>query len=147
MATLLVARDVPEAGGDTIFANQYLALAGLSDTLRAQTGQLTGVASSAKADASRTREDRIRSDGSADARKLLVAEHPVVRTHPETGRKALYVNRAHTVAFSGHDRGRKRAAAGIPVQPPDPSGVHLPLPLDAGLHWRSGTTVARSTMR
>ena len=34
MATLLVARDVPEAGGDTIFANQYLALAALSDTLR-----------------------------------------------------------------------------------------------------------------
>jgi taurine dioxygenase len=101
MATLLVARDVPEAGGDTIFANQYLALAALSDTLRGKLASLRGVASSAKADASRTREDRIRSDGSADARKLLVAEHPVVRTHPETGRKALYVNRAHTVAFSG----------------------------------------------
>jgi taurine dioxygenase len=101
MATLLVARDVPEAGGDTIFANQYLALAALSDTLRGKLARLRGVASSAKADASRTREDRIRSDGSADARKLLVAEHPVVRTHPETGRKALYVNRAHTVAFGG----------------------------------------------
>jgi len=101
MATLLVARDVPEAGGDTIFANQYRALAALSDALRAKLASLRGVASSAKADASRTREDRIRSDGSADARKLLVAEHPVVRTHPETGRKALYVNLAHTVAFSG----------------------------------------------
>jgi taurine dioxygenase len=101
MATLLVARDVPEAGGDTIFANQYLALAALSDTLKDKLASLRGVASSAKADASRTREDRIRSDGSADARKLLVAEHPIVRTHPETGRQALYVNRAHTFAFSG----------------------------------------------
>jgi taurine dioxygenase len=101
MATLLVAREVPEAGGDTLFANQYLAYETLSGTLRTLLGNLRGVSSSAKADASRTREDRIRSDGSADARKLLVAEHPAVRMHPETGRKALYVNRAHTVGFAG----------------------------------------------
>jgi taurine dioxygenase len=101
MATLLVAREVPQAGGDTLFANQYLAYETLSETLRSLLGDLRGVSSSAKADASRTREDRIRSDGSADARKLLVAEHPAVRTHPKTGRKALYVNRAHTVGFAG----------------------------------------------
>jgi taurine dioxygenase len=101
MATLLVAREVPEAGGDTIFANQYLAYETLSDGMKRLLAGLRGVASSAKADSSRTREDRIKSDGSADARKLLIAEHPVVRTHPETGRKALYVNRAHTVGFAG----------------------------------------------
>jgi taurine dioxygenase len=101
MATLLVAREVPEAGGDTIFANQYLAYETLSDGMKRLLAGLKGVASSAKADSSRTREDRIKSDGSADARKLLTAEHPVVRTHPETGRRALYVNRAHTVGFAG----------------------------------------------
>ena len=101
MATLLVAREVPEAGGDTLFANQYLAFETLSETLRGLLAGMKGVSSSAKADASRTREDRIRSDGSTDARKLLVAEHPVVRTHPETGRKALYVNRAHTMNIAG----------------------------------------------
>ena len=101
MATLLVAREVPEAGGDTIFANQYLAYEALSDGMKQLLAGLKGVASSAKADASRTREDRIKSDGSTDARKLLVAEHPVIRTHPETGRKVLYVNRAHTVSFAG----------------------------------------------
>jgi taurine dioxygenase len=100
MATLLVAREVPEFGGDTLFANQYLAYETLSEKLRRLLEGLQGVSSSAKADASRTREDRIRSDGSAEARKLLVAEHPVVRTHPETGRKALYVNRAHTISFA-----------------------------------------------
>jgi taurine dioxygenase len=101
MATLLVAREVPEAGGDTLFANQYLAYDTLSDGMRHLLQGLRGVSSSAKADASRTREDRIRSDGTAEARKLLVAQHPAVRTHPETGRKALYVNRAHTVGFAG----------------------------------------------
>jgi taurine dioxygenase len=101
MATLLVAREVPPLGGDTLFANQYLAFESLSQEMQRLLSTLRGVASSAKADSSRTREDRIRSDGTAEARKLLTAEHPVVRTHPETGRKALYVNVAHTVSFAG----------------------------------------------
>ncbi|HVC60747.1 MAG TPA: TauD/TfdA family dioxygenase [Acetobacteraceae bacterium] len=101
MATLLVAREVPPVGGDTLFANQYLAYESLSEPMRRLLGGLRGVSSSAKADASRTREDRIRSDGTAEPRKVLTAEHPVVRTHPETGRKALYVNVGHTVGFNG----------------------------------------------
>lgn len=101
MATLLVAREVPPVGGDTLFANQYLAYESLSERMQQLLCGLRGVASSAKADASRTREDRIRSDGTAEPRKLLIAEHPVARTHPETGRKALYVNVAHTVGFAG----------------------------------------------
>lgn len=101
MATLLVAREVPEFGGDTIFANQYLAYETLSQGMQELLADLRGVSSSLKADASRTREDRIRSDGTAEARKVLIAEHPVVRTHPETGRKALYVNVAHTVGLAG----------------------------------------------
>ncbi len=101
MATLLAAREVPEFGGDTIFANQYLAYEALSEGMQRVLDGLSGISSSLKADASRTREDRIRSDGTAEARKILRAEHPVVRTHPETGRKALYVNVAHTVGLAG----------------------------------------------
>jgi taurine dioxygenase len=100
MATLLVAREVPEVGGDTLFANQYLAYETLSERMQQLLAPLRGVASSAKADASRTREDRIRTDGTPTP-QVLTAEHPVVRTHPETGRKALYVNVAHTVRFAG----------------------------------------------
>jgi taurine dioxygenase len=62
MATLLIAREVPDAGGDTLFANQYLAYETLSDKLRTLLADLKGVSSSAKADASRTREDRIKTD-------------------------------------------------------------------------------------
>ncbi len=99
MGTMLVAREVPPQGGDTLFANMYLAYETLSDGLRRLLDPLMAVNTSAKADVSRTREDRVRDDGRTDARAEYVAEHPVVRSHPETGRKALYINVAHTLRF------------------------------------------------
>ena len=101
MASMLVAREVPPAGGDTLFANMYLGYESLSAGMRRMLDGLVAVSSSAKADASRTREDRIRDSARADAKKEYVASHPVVRVHPETGRRALYVNVAHTIGFDG----------------------------------------------
>jgi taurine dioxygenase len=101
MASMLLARELPPFGGDTLFANMYLAYEGLSEGMRALVSNLKAINSSAKADVTKTREDRVRSDGTEEAKKEFVAEHPVVRTHPETGRKALYVNPAHTVRFAG----------------------------------------------
>ena len=101
MGTLLVARQVPPAGGDTLFANMYRAYETLSEGMRAMLDRLTAINSSAKADASRTREDRIRAAPSNAGPSALEAEHPVVRVHPETGRRALYVTVAHTVRFGG----------------------------------------------
>jgi taurine dioxygenase len=100
MASMLLAREVPPRGGDTLFANMYLAYENLSEGMKRLVAPLVAVNASAKADVTRTREDRVKTDG-ADAKKEYVAEHPVVRTHPETGRKALYVNTAHTVRFGG----------------------------------------------
>jgi len=101
MATMLIARETPPIGGDTLFANQYLAYETLSDGMRRLLDGLVAVNASAKADATRTREDRgrVRDGDKAEARKDYVGEHPAVRTHPETGRKALYVNVAHTMRF------------------------------------------------
>lgn len=101
MGTMLIAREVPPYGGDTLFANQYLAYETLSDGMRRILDGLDAVNTSAKADTSRTREDRIRDGGRDDAKKSYVAEHPAVRLHPETGRKALYVNLGHTERFAG----------------------------------------------
>jgi alpha-ketoglutarate-dependent taurine dioxygenase len=100
MASMLLAREVPPRGGDTLFANMYLAYESLSPGLKRRLEGLKAVNASSKADASKTREDRIKTEGKSD-RKEYLAEHPVVRTHPETGRKALYVNPGHTVRFAG----------------------------------------------
>jgi taurine dioxygenase len=99
MATMLIAREVPPVGGDTLFASQYLAYETLSDGMKRLLDGLVALNASAKADVTRTREDRLKDNQNPQARKDYVAEHPVVRTHPETGRKALYVNVAHTVRF------------------------------------------------
>jgi taurine dioxygenase len=99
MGTMLVAREVPPWGGDTMFANTYLAYETLSDGMKRMLDGLVAINTSAKADVSRTREDRVRDSLRADAKKEYVGEHPVVRTHPETGRRALYVNVGHTLRF------------------------------------------------
>ena len=99
MATMLIAREVPPHGGDTEWSNMYAAYEALSPGMRRLLEGLQAVNSSALADVSKTREDRIRDHGYDDAEQYL-AVHPVVRTHPETGRKALYVNPAHTAAFA-----------------------------------------------
>ena len=99
MGSMLLARELPPYGGDTIFASQYLAYEALSEGMRRVLERLVAVNSSAKADVTKTREDRVKERGARS--EELVAEHPVVRTHPETGRKALYVNVAHTARFKG----------------------------------------------
>ncbi len=102
MATMLLARVIPPSGGDTLFANMYAAYEALSPAMQQLLEPLRVINSSALADVSKTREDRLR-DGGATPRSATVyeASHPVVRTHPETGRKALYVNVAHSARFDG----------------------------------------------
>lgn len=101
MGSMLLSRQVPPYGGDTLFASQYAAYEALSETMKKLIDPLVGISSSAKADVSKTREDRIKTDGKQEAPKEYRAEHPVVRTHPETGRKALFVNVAHTAGIVG----------------------------------------------
>lgn len=101
MGSMLLAREIPPFGGDTLFASQYAAYEALSDTMQRMLAGLKGVSSSAKADVSKTREDRLKTDGKEAAPKSFTSTHPVVRTHPETGRKALFVNVAHTAGIEG----------------------------------------------
>ncbi len=106
MGSMLYAIEIPPCGGDTLFANQYLAYEALSEGLRRTLAGLVGVNTSTKAAASKTREDRMRAAG--EDLKVLAGEHPVVRTHPETGRKSLYVNVGHTERFKGWSEAESR---------------------------------------
>jgi len=101
MGTMLYAREIPPLGGDTLFANMNMAYESLSPGMRHLLDGLQAVNSADKGDAAATRAER-RKDRPRDAGDTVTCvEHPVVRTHPETGRKALYVNPGHTLRFGG----------------------------------------------
>ena len=104
LGSILYAIDVPATGGDTLFANQELAFEELSIGLRQLLLGLRAVHSD------HTLSDRVEAENrnmtrstklSEEAMRQPVVEnlHPVIRTHPETGRKSLFVNRAFTVRF------------------------------------------------
>lgn len=97
MGAMLYAVELPPFGGDTLFANTHLAFETLSPSLRAYLETLTVMQNSAKAEVTRTREDRVSEQG--EERKALVSEHPAVIVHPRTGRKSLFVNSGHTDKF------------------------------------------------
>ena len=106
MGSLLYAHEVPTAGGDTMFANQYLAYETLSDGMKKLLNNVTAVHSdhvlsnpANAADRNERRSTPLRENAMTE--EEITNEHPVVRTHVETGRKCLYVNRPFTMRFSG----------------------------------------------
>jgi taurine dioxygenase len=93
MATMLYAREVPPVGGDTLFASLYHAHDALSDGMREMLGGLRTY--------SIYNKDRPRSRRMADkvTERETPAEpalHPLIRVHPETGRRALYLSDTQT---------------------------------------------------
>lgn len=101
MGTVLHARKLPPIGGDTLFASMYMAYETLSEGMKEMLTGLKAVNSARKPLVSKTRADRIEESGNDIDNQTLESTHPVVRVHPETGRKALYVNCGHTVRFEG----------------------------------------------
>ena len=112
LATLLYAVEVPRHGGDTLFTNTRAAYDALSDGMRAMVDKLVGVNSAGlKASGGRrTMHSTIAGMKVHDTENAdqYESEHPVARTHPDTGRKALYLSRSHTIRFKdmGEDESR-----------------------------------------
>ncbi|MBI1362168.1 MAG: taurine dioxygenase [Alphaproteobacteria bacterium] len=106
LGSMLYAMEVPEVGGDTLFASQYAAWDALSEGLKATLGQLTAIHSAAEEYGARGHSSAKRAsmDSEVVGDDVPEYEHPVVRTHPETGRKGLYINPAFTLRFKGWSR-------------------------------------------
>ncbi|MDE1173323.1 MAG: TauD/TfdA family dioxygenase [Parvibaculaceae bacterium] len=110
LGSVLYAIEVPPYGGDTLFASQYRAYEALSDGMKALLDGLMAVHSAKNEYSSSGHSAQKR-----ESMKVAVADgyvgeylHPVVRTHPETGRKALYVNPAFTDRFAGMRRSESK---------------------------------------
>lgn len=134
LGSLLYAKEVPPFGGDTMFANMYLAYETLSDGMRALLRTLRAEHSAAENFAKRAAESKSGTAGfrySSDAEQEAV--HPVIRTHPESGRDALYINRSFTKRFAGMTTEESEPLLGVLFD-------HLSRPeFTCRLRWTAGT--------
>lgn len=106
LGSILLARELPETGGDTLFAGMHAAYNALSDGLKKTLESLKAIHSKTHAfdNATRTPDRKVSDEERAEVRKKFAtreAVHPVVLRHPESGKKVLYVNQNYTVRFEG----------------------------------------------
>ena len=99
LGSILRGREIPAVGGDTLFADMYAAYEGLPEAIREKIDDAHAIHSFVQNfGRAMTEEQRAKY-----LEQYPEARHPVVRTHPETGRRGLYVNAAFTTAIEGFE--------------------------------------------
>lgn len=104
LGSILLARELPEYGGDTMFASMFAAYDALSDGLKKTLEGLNAVHAKARAFEGLPRDRQVSAEEKAAVHAQYAgreAIHPVVPRHPETGRRLLYVNPTYTTRFEG----------------------------------------------
>ena len=137
LGSMLYAREVPQTGGDTLFASMYAAYDALSEGLKAMLGGLRACHSSRHVFGydGRARQGDLADRIGHPELATQDAVHPVVITHPETGRKALYVNPGFTLRFDGWTEDESRPLLQYLFQ-------HAVRPeFTCRFHWREGSLV------
>jgi taurine dioxygenase len=104
MGSILYIRQTPPKGGDTLFSSMYAAYEALSDRMKAYLEGMIAVH-----DGEENYRGTYAYAGVGDRPNYPRAEHPVIRTHPVTGKKALYVNRGFTKRLLGVPRDESKA--------------------------------------
>lgn len=104
LGSILHALEIPEVGGDTLFADMYAAYEGLSAEVKAKVEGRVAIHDFAHFRAGLKRQGKTDAEIEVFNQKYPMMEHPVIRTHPETGRKAIYVNAAFTQHIVGLDK-------------------------------------------
>jgi taurine dioxygenase len=102
-ATILYAKETPDAGGDTLFANMYLAYNALSDPMKEMLKGIKTWNVHSRYAGNEKMAAKVRDPGDLQTESA----HPLVRTHPETGRKVLYISN-HTQTLDGFKRTEAR---------------------------------------
>ena len=102
---------MPERGGDTIWADMYAAYEALSPAMKRYLEGMTAIhhAGGEQFEKTHEKDDARGGEVKEIKQEIAPAEHPIVRTHPETGRKALYVNSIFTQHIRGLTRKEARA--------------------------------------
>lgn len=93
MGTMLYAKEVPQAGGDTMFACMEKAYENLSDAMKKMLAKLS---TSNRYDKSAARSDKMQNKIPNPDESTMVAVHPLIRVHPDTGRPSLYLTDPQT---------------------------------------------------
>ena len=104
MGSILYIKQTPPKGGDTLFASMYAAYEALSDRMKTYLEGLTAIH-----DGEDAYRGTYKNLGGQEKAVYPRAEHPVIRTHPVTGKKALYVNRGFTRRLVGVPRDESTA--------------------------------------
>jgi taurine dioxygenase len=109
LGSILRALEIPPVGGDTLFADMYAAYDGLKDEVKASLEGRVAVHDFVNFRKGMRKRGVSEEEIAAFDRQYPKVEHPVIRTHPETGRKAIYVNAGFTQAIVGMEKAESDA--------------------------------------